>query len=583
MLFWFFLLSLFFCLVFLHGEQWILFSVFFFLLFMVGDSVVFLMKRKKGKIWTSFWKHLLQRSWCFLWGLIFSLSILSFHFRLKGELYFKSFWGTNQFLENQVSWETYQSFGTIIDTQKYHKYLLEDSKGNHFLFNTNQNYQLWDHVYLTASLKPRDNAKFFPSFTGTFYDTLVWSFEKFSSSEFWDYEFNYDLWLFMKDIDGTLYEQTTILIKTPEEMGTMHGEMSDFFSLGFLDNLRANLQQRITDIYWQTKYAGLLLWLLIWDKSYLPTDDYNLFVNSWLVHIIAVSWGNIAMVVILLSFLLKWLPFYVRNGVIILLVGCYACLCWSDASVIRATIMGILTLLVLFVGREISLWRSLKYACIGIILLSPLSCLYDVWFLLSFSAIIGIVLFQKAMLYVENHFKKTEQEKQIKPQKLSRIQRLKTKLSWFFPSFWKEYCIPTFWASLWTAPILLFFMNGVNLTGVLLNLFIIPLIPIITIYGFWSLLLYFLLPRSFWPQLEIFVMDFVFSASHLWSDYALFLQAKNNLAKYLFMVYALCLIVLSYRSFFVNKPWKTGNHQKNPQAKNSEPLFELYFNEKDEQ
>jgi hypothetical protein len=48
------------------------------------------------------------------------------------------------------------------------------------------------------------------------------------------------------------------------------------------------------------------------------------------------------------------------------------------------------------------------------------------------------------------------------------------------------------------------------------------------------------------------------------------------------MVYALCLIVLSYRSFFVNKPWKTDNHQKHPQAKNSEPLFELYFNEKDE-
>jgi len=94
--------------------------------------------------------------------------------------------------------------------------------------------------------------------------------------------------------------------------------------------------------------VGLLLGLLIGDKSYIPTEEYDTFVDSGLVHIIAVSGGNIAMVVILLSFLLKLIPFYVRNGVIILMVIGYACLCGGDSSVVRATVMGVLTLLVLF-------------------------------------------------------------------------------------------------------------------------------------------------------------------------------------------------------------------------------------------
>ena len=42
----------------------------------------------------------------------------------------------------------------------------------------------------------------------------------------------------------------------------------------------------------------------------IPSDNYNTFLDSWLVHIIAVSGGNIAMVLILLSFLLSFLPFY---------------------------------------------------------------------------------------------------------------------------------------------------------------------------------------------------------------------------------------------------------------------------------
>jgi competence protein ComEC len=164
--------------------------------------------------------------------------------------------------------------------------------------------------------------------------------------------------------------------------------------------MRASLQGYVEHIYGQNQYAGLLLGLLIGDKSLIPTDQYNTFVDSGLVHIIAVSGGNIAMVVILLSFLLKRVPLYVRNGLIMLMIIVYAMICGGDSSVVRAAIMGCLTLLALFWGREVSIWRAMKYAFVGILLLNPFSLVYDVGLLLSFSAIIGIVLFN-ALLHKE--------------------------------------------------------------------------------------------------------------------------------------------------------------------------------------
>jgi competence protein ComEC len=108
------------------------------------------------------------------------------------------------------------------------------------------------------------------------------------------------------------------------------------------------MQKYVEEIFGQNQYAGLLLGLLIGDKSLIPTEEYDTFTNSGLVHIIAVSGGNIAMVVILLSFLLKWVPLYVRNGLILLMIIFYAMICGGDSSVVRATIMGCLTLIALF-------------------------------------------------------------------------------------------------------------------------------------------------------------------------------------------------------------------------------------------
>ena len=77
-----------------------------------------------------------------------------------------------------------------------------------------------------------------------------------------------------------------------------------------------------------------------------------------------------------------------------------------------------------------------------ILLISPFSLLYDVGFLLSFSAIIGIVLFQKLIQILQEKYgsqKENLQEKKKKNLKKTRKQKIKQG----FLIFLNEYGVPT--------------------------------------------------------------------------------------------------------------------------------------------
>lgn len=79
--------------------------------------------------------------------------------------------------------------------------------------------------------------------------------------------------------------------------------------------------------------------MLIGDRSQIPKDEYQQFVDSGLVHLIAVSGGNILMIVVFLQFALFRLPFYVRNVVILFTIIVYSLVCGMDSSVFRAMMM----------------------------------------------------------------------------------------------------------------------------------------------------------------------------------------------------------------------------------------------------
>lgn len=97
--------------------------------------------------------------------------------------------------------QIFNGFGTIIDTQKYHTYLFEDEEGMVWRLSSNRTYHIGDQLFLSASVKAMEKEVVFDS---SF--ILPWK------AEFWDYQFNYDKWIFMKGIDGTAYEKQSFLV-----------------------------------------------------------------------------------------------------------------------------------------------------------------------------------------------------------------------------------------------------------------------------------------------------------------------------------------------------------------------------------
>ncbi len=133
--------------------------------------------------------------------------------------------------------------------------------------------------------------------------------------------------------------------------------------------------------------------MVIGDKSQIPQSEYQGFIDSGLVHLVAVSGGNILMLVVFLHMLLFFLPFYMRLGVIILAIIGYGLLCGMDSSVFRAVIMGGMSMIALFRGREIDVRRLMSMSVVVMLMINPYFLAYDTGFLLSYSALIGIVYF----------------------------------------------------------------------------------------------------------------------------------------------------------------------------------------------
>ncbi len=468
---------------------------------------------------------------------ILAIVVISWHLYHKNPEYFQQFIGIKNYEYTTPDRKIFNDFVRISDTQKYHRYYVETQDWKTYALNSEKDYHIWDIIYLSASQKDLDFSNIF-SLSGNAIFT----------KEFWNYDFNYDKWLFMKWVDGSMYEKVSIKAeceikdwKQDCSKSTMNGKSPHFEELGKIDKIRARMQNTVISIFWENKYSWLLLGLFIWDKSMIPSDNYNTFVDSWLVHIIAVSGGNIAMVLILLSFLLWFLPYYVRNGFLILWIIFYAMICGSDSSVFRAAVMWSLTLIALFRWREISIRRSMIYAFIAILIFNPFSLWYDIGFILSFGAIIWIVLFQK---FSQNLVEKRKEKKKWKK---------KEKSDFFDCKFWKEYLVPTIWASLWTAPILIFFMNWVNLVGILLNVIIVPIIPIVTIYGFISLILSLIIKRSIRIRPEKLLMDIIYGLSEIWAKYAIFLQSGDVWKKYVLVVLFIWLWIFAYLRIYHRK------------------------------
>ncbi|PFG94545.1 competence protein ComEC [Saccharopolyspora erythraea NRRL 2338] len=139
--------------------------------------------------------------------------------------------------------------------------------------------------------------------------------------------------------------------------------------------------------------AGLLPGLVVGDTSGLPPEVERDFATAGLAHLVAVSGANLAIVcgaVLLLLHAVGAGPVLSAIGGGAALVG-FVVLAGPEPSVLRAAVMGTVTLLALVLGRERSALPALAGSVIALLLLMP-QLAGTAGFALSVAATAGLVL-----------------------------------------------------------------------------------------------------------------------------------------------------------------------------------------------
>lgn len=382
------------------------------------------------------------------------------------------------FYDRRMSWDDderlnsnfYMGTWVIVNQTKPEQYEFEDSRGQSRLIVSKQQLIIWSSIGISwpISQKAVSNKN--------------WDLQVFQTSLGTLGEFDYGKRLWMKWYQWVVKATSIWDIQT------------NWKSYSLLQ-IRKFIYSRISQLYGTSNEAWLLLGMLVGSKSLLSKDEYQWFISSWLVHLIAVSGGNIMMLSIFLGRVLFWMPYYVRLFFISLWIIGYGTLCGWDSSVIRAVIMGLLGIIALYGWRLTDGFRMLGITAICMLLWNPYLLVYDLWFSLSFSAVLGLMITSKARNQVSLQFTVNSLQWD------SRISRFYAWLKKKWLEGVGSYLIPCLWANLWVLPVLILFSWQYNLTSIVWNLIVQFFIPVLMLT--WSCSLFLSTETIVWSWLYV--------------------------------------------------------------------------------
>ena len=209
--------------------------------------------------------------------------------------------------------------------------------------------------------------------------------------------------------------------------------------------------------------AGILLGV----KGQMPQGFYEQLVRTGTLHIVAASGFNVMIVASLLMMIMQRL--FPRGAAIVAGVAgiwLYVVLSGASASVVRAGVMGSLTLMAYYFGRA-SEARRILWVSAGIMLIFEPLMMVNVGFQLSVAATAGI-------LYLEPLLHRRSQSSDHSP-----IVAQGSELWVRAQKFLSDYLYPTLAATAATMPVILWHFGRVSLIAPLVNMLILPVVPLI--------------------------------------------------------------------------------------------------------
>ncbi len=237
--------------------------------------------------------------------------------------------------------------------------------------------------------------------------------------------------------------------------------------LGLLYRARGYARTRLREILPDPE-AGLLIGILLGDESSIPWEVEQAFARSGLSHIVAISGYNITLLTALsLTIFTRLLGRRIALWATLVLIPVYALFVGASASVVRASIMGSLTVIAWMLGRSSDALNALSLSAFLMTLWDP-AAMEDIGFQLSFAATLGL-LFLAPLL---------EQWAHVQTAHLFRDPQAATLVEIF-----REALLVSLAAQIATAPLMLYHFRELSLIAPLANLLTLPMQPFVMALG----------------------------------------------------------------------------------------------------
>lgn len=193
--------------------------------------------------------------------------------------------------------------------------------------------------------------------------------------------------------------------------------------------------------------------LLLGVKQALGDELETAFRQTGIIHIVVLSGYNIMLVVGFFWWLSSWvLP--LRGRIVFGLIGItlFALLVGLSATVMRASLMAAILLIGKWIGRPYDVLRALLFAAGVMMLINPYILLFDIGFQLSFMATLGLVL--------------------VLPQFESTLATDTSSLKLV------DLFRATVVTQIFVLPLLMYHIGEVSLVSVLVNMLVLPMVPL---------------------------------------------------------------------------------------------------------
>lgn len=260
-------------------------------------------------------------------------------------------------------------------------------------------------------------------------------------------EFDYNKYLLAEGISGLITTYST------ENIGILSQKKLFFASVIF--SVRKFLDGQLNNLH-NGETSSLLRGLILADRSGIDNETKTSFINSGVIHVLAVSGLHVGYVVMIFIILFGRFNLYIKTLLTITGLLIFLLITGMPASVTRAVIMAIVIFIAFLTNRSTNIFNSLSIAALIILIINP-SDIFKAGFQLSFSAVASI-----GAVYP-------------KLEKMISSKILQNKILRYLSLF----LAVSFSAQIGTLPFTLYYFGKLSLIALVMNLIVIPAIGLV--------------------------------------------------------------------------------------------------------